>query len=251
LYAVQLLGGPGLAAILLLLIVFGALAAGLVLLIMHYARRNSTHADSPEVPPFTPANWRYLSQSIEQNRKDIRILDKAVKRLTDRVANLESLRRTTPPIPPSERYGLVTGSTREVDLGRQGSHDLSSYSDHENSHLVPIEAKDTYQRLIAEGYRSTVTRMYVVPHEGGDNRGIVVGDSPREFKESRDTDSPFVILTRSDSSAAWLFPNPFIYFTEAMKYVFPLLSREQFDSNKSAIEPLRVRQRLDGVWEIT
>jgi hypothetical protein len=46
-----------------------------------------------------------------------------------------------------------------------------------------------------------------------------------------------------------LFPNPTILFTEAMKVVFPNLSREQFEDNKNRIAPLPVKAGQSGMWE--
>jgi hypothetical protein len=47
----------------------------------------------------------------------------------------------------------------------------------------------------------------------------------------------------------WIFPNPIFSFTEAMKYVFPDLSYENFEEAKDRVEPQRVHSVSQGAWE--
>lgn len=244
---IQLSRGADFATLLVLVILFGAVTAAFLLLGLYWVRRTSTQASSGGGGD---PNWRYLKKSIEQNREDIRNLDKSIKELRDRVRNLESRPPTTRDSTAFERSGRGPGWVSESEPSKKTSGE-QPYTDQQNITDVPRAAKDNYHKLALEGHRSSVTHMFAVPYEGTDNRGIVVGDSPHEFRESSDKDTPFVIVIGDDGSAAWLFPNPLIYFTEAMKYVFPGLSREQFENNKKIIEPIPVRQRPDGLWEIT
>lgn len=79
-------------------------------------------------------------------------------------------------------------------------------------------------------------------------QGAVVGEVNYSFKPAESKHSQFVIIPK-DSSTGWLFPNPNRVFTEAMKVVFPHLSREQFEDRKISVDPMPVKVGSSGMWE--
>ena len=108
-------------------------------------------------------------------------------------------------------------------------------------------ARAAYQTLTDE--RASATRLETIFADlDSPAQGAVIGEVSYSFRPAESKHSQFVIIPR-DGSTGWLFPNPNILFTEAMKVVFPSLSREQFEDHKNRIEPVPVRAGQSGMWE--
>lgn len=110
-------------------------------------------------------------------------------------------------------------------------------------------ACEAYRKLSAEGLRDLpIEPLFVVLDMDSSIRGSAIGEAKRNFKQSDNKQSAFVVF-KGGVMTGWIFPNPRISFTEAMKYVFPNLSYENFEEAKNSVEPRKVRVISDGAWE--
>lgn len=106
-----------------------------------------------------------------------------------------------------------------------------------------------YRKLSCEGLRDLpVEPLFVVLDIDSSARGSAIGETKRHFNEFGSKQSAFVIFSEGEKDG-WIFPNPRISFTEAMKYVFPDLSYENFEEAKDRVEPQRVHSVSQGAWE--
>ena len=110
-------------------------------------------------------------------------------------------------------------------------------------------AMQSYRKLDSEGLRGLpIEPLFAVLDIDSSNQASV-GDTYCYFKQSESKQSAFVIFPNKDATEGWLFPNPKISFTEAMKYVFPELSYDRFEELKNRVEPVCVRSLTNDVWE--
>jgi len=106
-----------------------------------------------------------------------------------------------------------------------------------------------YRKLSRDGLRDLpVEPLFVVLDLDSSARGSGIGETNRHFNQSESKQSAFVIFPEGEKEG-WIFPNPIFSFTEAMKYVFPDLSYENFEEAKDRVEPQRVHSVSQGAWE--
>jgi hypothetical protein len=106
-----------------------------------------------------------------------------------------------------------------------------------------------YRKLSCEGLRDLpMEPLFVVLDIDSSARGSAIGETKRHFNQSESKQSAFVIFPEGEKEG-WIFPNARISFTEAMKYVFPDLSYENFEEAKDRVEPQRVHSVSQGAWE--
>ncbi|MEK6304233.1 MAG: hypothetical protein AABO41_26390 [Acidobacteriota bacterium] len=232
--------------LLLLLLAIGILAVSLVLLIL--VLKNVSYSSSGR-DALTQSDYKQLDQAIQQGTVPLK---KEGGALDIRISKPESTEPNTGPAPgpaepsdPSSEQPWVVFAPAPSDSDRTIDREKIPVESHSP---YRAQALDAYRKLSADGFGGEVVPIFAEPDDTR-HRGIVEGDPPRKFKESAEKHTPFVII-RIDGNAGWLFPNPSILFTHAMKYVFPRLSREQFDSDKTNVEPLSVSKKADGLWEI-
>lgn len=148
--------------------------------------------------------------------------------------------------------------TRHRELGQysdsselRGAPDTQVPDLPRGGHSTPgAAAREAYLQLSAEGLRGLpVEPIFAILDIESSARVSAIGEAKRNFRQSDSKQSAFVIF--SDGAASgWLFPNPKISFTESMKYVFPELGYENFESAKGGVAPKRVRAVSTGEWEV-
>jgi hypothetical protein len=122
-------------------------------------------------------------------------------------------------------------------------------SSNTGSEFVQI-ACQAYRKLAREGLRDLpLEPIFVVLDIDSSAQTSAIEEVRRNFRQATTKQSEFIIF-RNSSTEAWLFPNPRISFTEAMKYVFPYLTYENFEGVTDSIAPERVRQTSPETWEM-
>ena len=170
-----------------------------------------------------------LQQAVGSLQDDIRNLTFAIKAYepNQNQLHLKSQNAMNRPLDTGPRYGTATA------VSSQGWSSACA----------------AYRKLSFEGLRDLpVEPLFVVLDIDSSARGSAIGETKRHFNESETKQSAFVIFPEGEKEG-WIFPNPRISFTEAMKYVFHDLSYDNFEEAKDRVEPQRVRSVSQGAWE--
>lgn len=170
-------------------------------------------------------------------------VDHRLGRIEAHLTRLQDGPRTTPSTfaeqpPQTKRHRSEEVASRAID---------SSYT--QKSDFVQF-ACQTYRKLAREGLRDLpLEPVFVVLDIDSSAQTSAIEEVRRNFRQATTKQSEFIVFQKN-STEAWLFPNPRISFTEAMKYVFPYLTYENFEGVTDSIAPERVRQTSPDTWEM-
>jgi hypothetical protein len=219
-----------------------------------FRSREYEQYDSSDVmrhPPDTTYSWSsrkaHGSSSKDSEIEDIQIrlsnIERMIRYLQDDLRHLAREREANAPPSPN------IGHDRQDQFSREERVITQSFNTSRESEEVLRNACGAYQKLSTEGLRGLpIEPLFALLDMESSARGSAIGETKRNFKQSDNKQSAFVIF-RNNPTAGWIFPNPRISFTEAMKYVFPNLSYENFEEAKNRVDPKRVRATSEGAWE--
>jgi hypothetical protein len=191
----------------------------------------------------SPGNAYQQDAEIEAMKTKIWNLERTVATIQDDLRNLGS-----GPGSGSQHPRIVLHKPQNAIIEKSGFTAGST-----NAPAASQDALSTacgaYRKLSTEGLRNLPAEpLFVVLDMDSSARGSALGEVKRQFKRSDSKQSAFVVFTGSEREG-WIFPNPRISFTEAMKYVFPDLSYENFEEAKNGVEPRKVRAISGDAWE--
>ncbi len=185
--------------------------------------------------------------------------------IEDRLLKLESIDETLREISYWLQVLAKNGPESErntfADSGRKSNKPTTRWPEPEVSGAVVTAARRN------DPYRQDACRLYQVLADNGLRAGSAdlifavldmessgptrsFGKEKFYFRTSEKKQSAFVVFRKENSKEGYLFPNPIIAFTEAMKYIFPDLTYDGFETSKSRIEPVSVSQVGKDSWEL-
>jgi len=188
------------------------------------------------------SNTRSIEQQLEVVVSWLTSVDDRLERIEKSLARLHEGSRIAPDLFAEQPAHLI----------RHRSDDVANRAI--NSSKTKTEfvqfACQAYRKLAREGLRDLpLEPVFVVLDIDSSAQTSAIEEVRRNFRQATTKQSEFIIFQNS-STEAWLFPNPRISFTEAMKYVFPYLTYENFEGVTDAIAPERVRQTSPETWEM-
>ena len=192
-------------------------------------------------PGQTNTGGAYQDSEIEAIKSRLSNIERALVYIQQDLADLDSDRGKS-------RSG-ATGTPPRPNSLMPTQNYPETYYDPSLNRDAYTTASEAYLKLSSEGLRDLLLEpVFVVLDMDSSTRGSAIGEAKRNFKRSANKQSAFIIF-KEGPIGGWIFPNPRISFTEAMKYVFPDLSHENFEETKNGVKPRKVRATSDGEWE--
>jgi hypothetical protein len=179
-------------------------------------------------------------QQVEALRMRLSGVEGRVQRLEDVLANRRDEKTRT-----EERW------SREPDSRRSANPESG-----EPSRRPPLPrreansyaaAQESYLKIFTEVTPDLPVQPLFVTLESDGVTGAI-GESVRRFRQSESRHQVFVVFPKA-GGGGWLYPNPRHPYTESMHYVFPELTRDNYNEVKPVINPLPARLIEDGLWE--
>ena len=190
----------------------------------------------------TPPGRLLLEQEIEQIKTMVQNLNTTSSSLQTELHNLTGLVEEIMPALERIEQSRSNPTPTPPDV-------TPTVATHRREPLNLVSASAAYRKLSLDGYRDLpIEPLFVTLDMDSSARGSAIGETKRRFNQSESKHSAFVVFPQ-DQNEGWIYPNPQISFTEAMKYVFPDLNYENFEDAKDRVEPRKVRSVSESAWE--
>ncbi len=105
--------------------------------------------------------------------------------------------------------------------------------------------KDKYERFVALGLREFKEDERPLFLQLDINAPTAVGSTRKTLTVTQSKQAAFILFS-GDANSGYLYPNPRISFTEAMKYVWPELSYSNWPQNSHDVQAVRVTKSGEG-----